>query len=49
MKLITKDDRTEEQKQTHIWGVVAQDKFMSGWGGYGILSPEINGGTSKHN
>ena len=27
------DDRTAEQKQTHVWGVVAKDKFMSGWGG----------------
>ena len=27
------DDRTEEQKQTHRWLVVAKDKFMSGWGG----------------
>lgn len=27
------DDRTPEQKQTHRWGVVAKDKFMSGWGG----------------
>lgn len=27
------DDRTEEQKKTHTWGVVASDKFMSGWGG----------------
>lgn len=34
------DDRTEEQKQTHIWGVVASDKFLSGWGG-------ARGGTSR--
>lgn len=27
------DDRTDEQKKTHVWGVVAKDKFMSGWGG----------------
>lgn len=27
------DDRTPEQKQTHRWGIVARDKFMSGWGG----------------
>ena len=27
------DDRTEEQKATHRLGVVARDKFMSGWGG----------------
>ena len=28
-----KDDRTEEQRTTHRWAVVARDKFMSGWGG----------------
>ena len=27
------DDRTTEQKVTHRWGVVAKDKFLSGWGG----------------
>ena len=27
-----KDDRTNEQKKTHIYGVVARDNFMSGWG-----------------
>lgn len=27
------DDRTPEQKVTHRYGVVARDKFMSGWGG----------------
>ena len=26
------DERTPEQRQTHRWGVVARDKFMSGWG-----------------
>jgi hypothetical protein len=26
------DDRTPEQRKTHKWGVVAKDKFMSGWG-----------------
>lgn len=31
--MIFEDDRTEEHKKTHIWGVVARDKFMSGWGG----------------
>ena len=31
MKIV--DDRTDEQKQTHVYGVVAKDKFMSGWGG----------------
>lgn len=30
--MIREDDRTEEQKTTHTWGVVARDKFMSGWG-----------------
>ena len=30
--MIIKDDRTPEQKKTHVWGVVAKDKFMSGWG-----------------
>lgn len=33
MKLIKQDDRTEEQRKTHRWAVVAKDKFMSGWGG----------------
>jgi len=28
-----KDDRTQEQRTTHRWAVVARDKFMSGWGG----------------
>lgn len=27
------DDRTPEQRQTHQYGVVARDKFLSGWGG----------------
>jgi hypothetical protein len=27
------DDRTKEQRSTHVWAVVARDKFMSGWGG----------------
>jgi hypothetical protein len=27
------DDRTDEQKKTHRFAVVAKDKFMSGWGG----------------
>lgn len=30
--MIKKDDRTPEQRQTHRMGVVAMDKFMSGWG-----------------
>lgn len=28
----TEDRRTEKQKKTHNWAVVARDKFMSGWG-----------------
>ncbi len=32
MKTIKADDRTPAEKQTHVWGVVAKDKFMSGWG-----------------
>lgn len=35
-----KDDRTDEQKKTHILAIVAADKFMSGWGG-------AAGGTSR--
>jgi len=31
--MIRQDDRTEEQKKTHIWGVVGRDSFLSGWGG----------------
>jgi hypothetical protein len=34
------DDRTAEQKKTHIYLVTATDKFMSGWGG-------ASGGASK--
>lgn len=30
---VKQDDRTPEQKQTHYWGVVMRDSFMSGWGG----------------
>lgn len=30
--MVIQDDRTPEQKLTHKWGVVARDKFMSGWG-----------------
>jgi hypothetical protein len=30
--MIKKDDRTEEQKTTHVWAIVARDSFMSGWG-----------------
>lgn len=40
MKRIKKDDRTEDQRRTHRWGVVAKDKFMSGWGG-------AHGGASR--
>ena len=31
--MIIQDDRTPEQKKTHVWGVVGRDSFMSGWGG----------------
>lgn len=27
------DDRTPEQKQTHRYGIVMRDRFLSGWGG----------------
>ncbi len=30
--MIIKDDRTEQEKSTHVFGVVARDNFMSGWG-----------------
>jgi hypothetical protein len=30
--MIYQDDRTEEQKKTHYYVVLATDKFMSGWG-----------------
>lgn len=40
MNTIIEDDRTPEQKKTHVLGVVARDKFMSGWGG-------ATGGTSR--
>jgi hypothetical protein len=30
--MITKDDRTDEQKITHTFLVVGTDRFMSGWG-----------------
>lgn len=38
--MVKQDDRTPAQKLTHYWGVVATDKFMSGWGG-------AKGGLSK--
>ncbi len=38
--LTIKDDRTDEQKKTHIWGVVARDRCLSGWGG-------ASGGASR--
>lgn len=31
--MIKQDDRTPEQRKTHIWGIVGHDRFMSGWGG----------------
>ncbi len=34
------DDRTEEQKKTHRWAIVARDSAMSDWGG-------ARGGTSR--
>lgn len=37
---IRKDDRTDEQKKSHVWLVTATDRFMSGWG-------EAKGGLSK--
>ena len=37
---MTEDDRSEEQKLTHYMGVVAKDKFMSGWG-------QAKGGASR--
>ena len=40
METIKQDDRTDEQKRTHHLGVVARDKFMSGWGG-------ASGGASR--
>lgn len=27
------DDRTDDQKATHKFGIAATDRFMSGWGG----------------
>jgi hypothetical protein len=38
--MITKDDRTEEQRATHFLAIVAKDRFMSGWGG-------ASGGASR--
>lgn len=38
--MIREDDRTLEQLATHRWGVVAKDKFMSGWG-------RADGGASR--
>lgn len=32
MHTTIKDDRTAEQQQTHRYGIVAKDRFMSGWG-----------------
>ena len=31
--MITVDDRTPEQKQSHTWIVKGRDKCLSGWGG----------------
>lgn len=38
--MIRQDDRTPEQKKTHLYAIVARDKFMSGWGG-------ASGGASR--
>jgi len=38
--MIKQDDRTEEQKGTHILAVVMKDNLMSGWG-------EAKGGASR--
>jgi hypothetical protein len=38
--MIREDDRTDEQKRTHYLGVVARDRFMSGWG-------RASGGASR--
>lgn len=38
--MIRQDDRTEEEKKTHVWAVVARDKCLSGWGA-------ARGGTSR--
>ena len=40
MKTTIKDDRTEEQKSTHHFGVIARDKTMSHWG-------DATGGISR--
>lgn len=40
VKCVTEDDRTPEQQKTHIWGVVARDKALSGLG-------RAEGGTSR--
>lgn len=40
MKTTIKDDRTEEQKSTHYFGVIARDRAMSHWG-------QAEGGISR--
>ena len=30
--MVRKDDRTDEQRKTYRFAVVARDRFMSGWG-----------------
>jgi hypothetical protein len=40
MKTTIKDDRTKEEKSTHYWAVVANDRAMSHWG-------LAKGGTSR--
>ena len=38
--MIKQDDRTQDQKKTHTWAIVAHDRFMSGWG-------RAEGGSSR--
>lgn len=33
MHATIEDDRTDEQKTTHKFGIAATDRFMGGWGG----------------
>jgi len=40
MNYTKEDNRSPEQKKTHVWGIVAKDRFMSGWGG-------ASGGASR--
>lgn len=48
--MTTEDDRTPEQKKTHVYAIVAKDRCMSGWGGARggasrcawAMAPEVN-------